>query len=92
MKKGLWYHCGVFERDSEMAEMIEYITKLTVAERVQAMEILWGLMSDADENYESPDWHADVLDDRKRRIASGEASFMSIEESKRCLSERACAC
>ena len=75
-----------------MAEMFEYINKLTVTERVQAMEILWGLMSDANEEYESPDWHADVLAERKRRIASGEASFMSVEESKRCLLERACAC
>ena len=69
-----------------MAEMIAYINKLTVAERLQAMELLWDSLGNAD--YESPAWHEDVLKERERRVASGEAHFMSLEESKRLLSER----
>ena len=69
-----------------MAEMIEYISKLTVPERLQAMELLWNSLAAAD--YESPGWHEDVLKDRERRVAAGEAEFMSIEESKRLLAER----
>lgn len=72
-----------------MAEMIEYISKLTVTEKVQVMELLWDAMTAAGSGYESPEWHAAVLEERKRRIASGEASFMSMEESKRRLTERA---
>ena len=65
-----------------MAEMIEYINNLTAAEKVQAMELLWDAMSAADADYESPQWHAEVLKERERRVASGETSFMTIEESK----------
>lgn len=69
-----------------MAEMIEYISKLTVTERLQAMELLWNSLAVAD--YESPAWHEDVLKERERRVAAGEAKFMSLEESKRLLAER----
>ena len=69
-----------------MAEMIEYISKLTVPERLQVMELLWNSLASAD--YESPKWHEDVLKDRERRVAAGEAEFMSLEESKRLLAER----
>ena len=53
------------------------------------MELLWDALTAAGNGYESPEWHAAVLEERERRIASGEASFMSMEESKRCLAERA---
>ena len=69
-----------------MAEMIEYINKLTVTERLQAMELLWGALST--DEYESPAWHEDVLKERERRVANGEAEFMSLEESKSLLTER----
>ena len=72
-----------------MAEMIEYISRLTATEKVQAMELLWDALTAVGNGYESPEWHAAVLEERERRIASGEASFMSMEESKRCLAERA---
>ena len=70
-----------------MAEMIEYINRLTVTEKVQAMELLWDAMTAAGSGYESPEWHATVLEERERRAASGEASFISMEESKRRLAE-----
>jgi hypothetical protein len=69
-----------------MAEMIEYISKLTVPERLQVMELLWNSLASAD--YESPEWHEEVLKDRERRVAAGEAEFMSLAESKRLLAER----
>ncbi|MBE6397064.1 MAG: acyl-protein synthetase [Lentisphaerae bacterium] len=62
---------------------------MTATEKVQAMELLWDALTAAGNGYESPEWHAAVLEERERRIASGEASFMSMEESKRCLAERA---
>ena len=73
-----------------MAEVMHYISKLTVPERLQVMEMLWDSLSSAD--YESPQWHESVLEDRKRLVASGQAGFMSLEESKRLLAERFSAC
>ncbi len=69
-----------------MAKMIEYINNLTVTERLQAMEFLWGALST--DEYESPAWHEDVLKERERRVANGETGFMSLEDSKRLLTER----
>ena len=73
-----------------MAEVIQYISKLTVPERLQVMELLWDSLSSAD--YQSPQWHENVLKDREQRVASGQSEFMSLEESKRILKERFCAC
>ena len=69
-----------------MAEVIEYINKLTVTERLQVMELLWN--SHGVPEYESPDWHEEILKDREHRVAEGQAEFMSVAESKRLLAER----
>jgi hypothetical protein len=69
-----------------MAEVIEYINKLTVTERLQVMELLWDSLGVPE--YESPAWHEDVLKERERRVAEGQAEFMSLAESKRLLAER----
>ena len=73
-----------------MAEVMQYISTLTVSERLQVMEMLWNSLSSAD--YESPQWHESVLQDREQRVASGQSVFMSLEESKRLLAERFSAC
>ena len=73
-----------------MAEVMQYISTLTVSERLQVMEMLWDSLSSAD--YESPQWHESVLQDREQRVASGQSVFMSLEESKRLLAERFSAC
>ena len=50
------------------------------------MEYLWAAMT-ADAEPEPPDWHGDVLVERRRRVAAGEEGFMSVSESKRRLYE-----
>ena len=69
-----------------MAEVMQYISTLTVSERLQVMEMLWDSLSSAD--YESPQWHENILQDREQRVASGQSGFMSLEESKRLLAAR----
>lgn len=44
------------------------------------MELLWDSISRADSDVESPDWHAEVLSERKRLIESGEAEFLTMDE------------
>lgn len=56
------------------------IKKMSRIERIQAMELLWdSLMNEASE-VESPGWHRDVLEERKRKIQSGKAEFISFEK------------
>jgi hypothetical protein len=58
------------------------LDEMTVIEKLQMMEILWEDLSRNTDLIESPDWHRDVLDDRERRIATGEARFLDWEQAK----------
>lgn len=58
------------------------LNEMTVPEKLQVMEALWEDLSRHSEALESPEWHRDVLEERERRIASGEASFTDWEQSK----------
>ena len=56
------------------------IERMSVAERLQVMEQLWdALCRDAGEIV-SPEWHREVLADRKARALSGEAKFLTLDQ------------
>ena len=56
------------------------IEKMSVTERLQAMDQLWDSLTRAGEEIPSPDWHENVLADRKARAQSGEAKFLTLAE------------
>lgn len=56
------------------------IRKMSRIERLQAMEALWDSLLDEEAEIESPEWHLDVLKQRKRKIETGEAEFISLEK------------
>jgi putative addiction module component (TIGR02574 family) len=58
------------------------IKKMSMIERLQAMEALWDSLLDEESEIESPEWHQDVLRERKRKIENGKAEFISLEELK----------
>jgi len=55
------------------------IKKMSTIERLQAMEALWDSLLDDEAEIESPQWHRDVLEERKRKIQTGKAEFISLE-------------
>lgn len=57
------------------------IANMSVAEKLQVIEAVWDTLDD--ESMESPEWHADVLNDRKKAIESGTAKFISLEALKK---------
>jgi len=59
---------------------IQEIKKMSKIERLQAMEALWDSLIDEESEIESPEWHQDILEERKRKIKSGKAEFISLEE------------
>jgi putative addiction module component (TIGR02574 family) len=62
---------------------IAEIEKMTLPERLEAMELLWdSLVRDAS-GVSSPDWHGEVLAGRLEKIARGEGKFLSLDEVKR---------
>lgn len=58
------------------------IQKMSTPERLRAMETLWDALCHESELPQSPEWHREVLSNRRRRIESGEARFVSIEEAR----------
>ena len=61
---------------------ISEITQMTTKERLQTMELLWDSISHDKTEVESPNWHNEVLVDRKKILESGNTNFDTIEELK----------
>jgi putative addiction module component (TIGR02574 family) len=58
------------------------IKKMSVSERLRTMEAIWDSLLYDDAEMPSPEWHRNVLAERKRKIEEGSATFLSIEEVK----------
>ncbi len=56
------------------------IERMSVAERLQAMEQLWDSLYRHADELPSPDWHRDILAERKARAQSGEAKFLTLDQ------------
>jgi Putative addiction module component len=54
------------------------IKKMSRIERLAAIEALWDSLLEEEVEIESPDWHRDVLDERRKRIENGQAEFISL--------------
>ena len=58
------------------------IRKMSIVERLQAMEALWDSLLHEESQIESPEWHRDILEERRKKIEKGKAEFISLEELK----------
>lgn len=58
------------------------ISKMSVLERLRTMEALWDSLTHDPSEHKSPEWHGEILSDRKEKIASGNAHFKSLEALK----------
>jgi len=56
------------------------IERMSIAERLQTMEEIWDSLCRHGDEVPSPDWHRDVLADRKVRAQRGEAKFLTLDE------------
>tara|TARA_R110000823_G_C15685685_1_gene474760 strand:+ start:121 stop:327 length:207 start_codon:yes stop_codon:yes gene_type:complete len=63
------------------------ISNMSVAERLQTMEAIWDSLLHEDTEVESPDWHNDVLKERRKAIDDGSAKLISLNELKASLKE-----
>ena len=51
------------------------------------METLWEDIAKSEDDLAMPQWQKDLLDERERLIASGEAKSIDWEEAKKQISE-----
>jgi hypothetical protein len=54
------------------------IKKMSRTERLAALEALWDSLLDEESKIESPQWHRDVLEERRKKIENGQAEFISL--------------
>jgi hypothetical protein len=59
------------------------IKRMTLAERMEAMELLWRSISAEPSQVLSPAWHGEILQKRRAKIASGKAQFLTITQLKK---------
>jgi putative addiction module component (TIGR02574 family) len=70
-----------------MIETLE-IERMTVAERLQAMELLWRSLAAKPDKLESPAWHKKILTKRLAKIESGKGEFLTVAQLKKRLARR----
>jgi hypothetical protein len=61
------------------------LEQMTVAEKLEAMETLWVHLSQRAPDEVVPDWHAEVLAERERRLTRGQETIHDWEDAKRLL-------
>ena len=71
-----------------MIETLE-IERMTFAERLQAMELLWRSLSAEPGKLKSPAWHKKILAERLAKIESGKGKFLTVAQLKQRLAKRA---
>ena len=52
---------------------------MTLADKLEAMELLWVDLSRHPTDLPSPDWHREVLHERKRLVDEGKVKFLDWE-------------
>lgn len=58
------------------------IDRMSVTERLRAMDQLWDSLNRCGDEIPSPDWHQDVLAERKARAERGETKFLTLDQLK----------
>ncbi len=58
------------------------IQKMSMTERLQTMEALWDSLLNSKTKIDSPEWHKSVLDERRKKIEDGNATFISLDQLK----------
>ena len=58
------------------------INKMPIEERLHLMEQLWDSFRHEDKEIDSPLWHKDVLDARKKEYENGKLKSITLDELK----------
>ncbi len=64
------------------------LDRMSLEEKLRAMEALWDDLCRREEAIPVPQWHKELLDERRRLIAEGKARFTDWETAKKRISEK----
>ena len=71
-----------------MIEAVD-IERISIAEKLQAMELRWRSMSGDPTTLTSPAWHKKVLAQRLAKVEAGKGEFLTLTQLKQRLAKRA---
>lgn len=57
------------------------LDRMSLGEKIELMERLWADLSFREEDLPSPDWHGDVLRERKQLVDEGKLKFLDWDEA-----------
>lgn len=63
-------------------ELSIQLEKMTVVEKLAAIETIWQNLTRSDEEIPSPAWHKDVLGARQSRVGEGVSGFSEWSDTK----------
>jgi putative addiction module component (TIGR02574 family) len=64
------------------------IKRMSLTERLRAMELLWDSISESPEQMESPEWHGEVLASRLAKVKAGQGKFLTLPQLKARLNKK----
>ena len=64
------------------------LREMSFPDKLQLLETLWDELSRSPDELPSPEWHKDVLDERRRRVQAGEETFSDWESAKQDIRRR----
>lgn len=70
------------------AEITLPLDKMTIAEKLEVMELIWADLAKNPNDIPSPEWHGEFLRDREKALADGTDRFIDWEEAKRLIREQ----
>lgn len=59
------------------------IDKMSTEEKLFAMEQLWVSLNQSEKYPLTPDWHAEVLEERAEMLEYGDAKLLTLDELKK---------
>ena len=63
------------------------LDSMSVGEKLEAMEAIWASLCSNPTDVGSPEWHEDILTQRRQRLASGESAVSDWSDAKRRLQD-----
>ena len=64
------------------------LESMTTTEKLRLLEAVWQDLCRTPEQVPSPAWHGDVLDERERRLKTGDSRLSDWSEAKRRIREQ----
>ena len=64
------------------------LAQMTVDEKLEMIDQIWADLLEHEDRVPSPAWHGEVLAERDRLVAAGEAQFHDLAETKRRIADR----